>query len=196
MALGAGETTLLRLTNAYAMLDNGGHWLVPSVIDTVQDRNGRVIYQKGIGGCPSCFVVGRTARPTAIPARCTARSERRPPPRSPYPARPGPRTRSSTSRSSAVRWPTRRPFTTSSRRCSRSSSAAPGPDQADRQGSGQPLAGKTGTTSNYFDAWFVGFSPDLVAGTYVGFDEPRTLGDGETGGHVAAPIFRDFMTRR
>ena len=57
----------------------------------------------------------------------------------------------------------------------------------------QPLAGKTGTTSNYFDAWFVGFSPDLTAGTYVGFDEPRTLGDGETGGHVAAGIFRDFI---
>jgi len=57
----------------------------------------------------------------------------------------------------------------------------------------QPLAGKTGTTSNYFDAWFVGFSPDLVAGTYVGFDEPRTLGDSETGGRVAAGIFRDFM---
>jgi penicillin-binding protein 1A len=57
----------------------------------------------------------------------------------------------------------------------------------------QPLAGKTGTTSNYFDAWFVGFSPDLAAGTYVGFDEPRTLGDGETGGRVAAGIFRDFM---
>ena len=59
---------------------------------------------------------------------------------------------------------------------------------------GKPIAGKTGTTSDWFDAWFVGFSPGLVAGVYVGFDEPRTLGDGETGGHVAAPIFRDFMT--
>jgi penicillin-binding protein 1A len=58
---------------------------------------------------------------------------------------------------------------------------------------GKPLAGKTGTTSDWNDAWFVGFSPDLVAGAYVGFDTPRTLGDGETGGNVAAPIFRDFM---
>ena len=48
MALGAGETTLLRLTTAYAMLDNDGHWLLPSVIDLVQDRNGRIIYQKGV----------------------------------------------------------------------------------------------------------------------------------------------------
>src|SRR2546423_746565 len=58
---------------------------------------------------------------------------------------------------------------------------------------GKPLAGKTGTTSDWFDAWFVGFSPDLAAGVFVGFDDPRTLGDGEVGGHVAAPIFRDFM---
>jgi len=60
---------------------------------------------------------------------------------------------------------------------------------------GKPLAGKTGTSSEWFDAWFVGFSPDLVAGVYVGFDEPRTLGGGEVGGHVAAPIFRDFMAQ-
>ena len=58
---------------------------------------------------------------------------------------------------------------------------------------GKPLAGKTGTTSDWNDAWFVGFSPDIAAGGYVGFDQPRTLGDGETGGNVAAPIFRDFM---
>jgi penicillin-binding protein 1A len=58
---------------------------------------------------------------------------------------------------------------------------------------GKPLAGKTGTSSEWFDAWFVGFSPDIAAGGYVGFDTPRTLGDGETGGNVTAPIFRDFM---
>ena len=58
---------------------------------------------------------------------------------------------------------------------------------------GKPIAGKTGTTSDWFDGWFVGFSPDLVAGVFVGFDNPRTLGDGEVGGNTAAPIFRDFM---
>ena len=58
---------------------------------------------------------------------------------------------------------------------------------------GKPLAGKTGTTNNSRDAWFVGFSPDLVAGVYVGFDTPRSLGRKETGSSVAAPIFRDFM---
>ncbi|MEO1136146.1 MAG: penicillin-binding transpeptidase domain-containing protein [Pseudomonadota bacterium] len=57
----------------------------------------------------------------------------------------------------------------------------------------KPLAGKTGTTNDYKDAWFVGFSPDLAAGVYVGFDMPQTLGQGEAGGRVAAPIFADFM---
>lgn len=57
----------------------------------------------------------------------------------------------------------------------------------------KPLAGKTGTTNDYKDAWFVGFSPDIAAGVYVGFDMPQTLGQGEAGGTVAAPIFADFM---
>ncbi len=57
----------------------------------------------------------------------------------------------------------------------------------------KPLAGKTGTTNDYKDAWFVGFSPDIAAGVYVGFDMPQTLGQGEAGGTVAAPIFAAFM---
>ena len=58
---------------------------------------------------------------------------------------------------------------------------------------GKPIAGKTGTTNDWRDAWFVGFTPDLAAGVYIGFDDPDSLGDDETGGHVAAPVFRDFM---
>lgn len=55
------------------------------------------------------------------------------------------------------------------------------------------LAGKTGTTNETKDAWFVGFSPDLVAGVYIGYDEPESLGRIETGAHAALPIFYDFM---
>ncbi|HJW40206.1 MAG TPA: penicillin-binding protein 1A [Rhizomicrobium sp.] len=58
---------------------------------------------------------------------------------------------------------------------------------------GKPLAGKTGTSNDSKDVWFVGFSPDLVCGVYAGFDNPRTLGGIEQGATVAAPIFRDFM---
>lgn len=57
----------------------------------------------------------------------------------------------------------------------------------------KPVAGKTGTTNDYKDAWFVGFAPDLAAGVFVGFDMPQPLGNGEAGGRVAAPVFGDFM---
>ena len=57
----------------------------------------------------------------------------------------------------------------------------------------KPVAGKTGTTNDYKDAWFVGFAPDLAAGVFVGFDMPQSLGDGEAGGGVAAPVFGEFM---
>ena len=57
----------------------------------------------------------------------------------------------------------------------------------------KPIAGKTGTTNDYLDAWFVGFTPDLVVGVYVGYDQPRSLGRSSTGGRLAAPIFVEFM---
>ncbi|MBV9584050.1 MAG: hypothetical protein JO213_04095, partial [Alphaproteobacteria bacterium] len=189
MSLGAGETTLLRLTSAYAMIDNGGHWLLPSVVDSVQDRQGRVIYQKGIKDCAACFVAAAPATGAAAdPAYKVAGA---PPPGSVL----VPNTRFI---EDAVMYKPTKPDPLIS-------------DAADREiiammqgvvergtgtavaAVGKPLAGKTGTTSDWFDAWFVGFSPDLAAGVFVGFDEPRTLGGGEVGGHVAAPIFRDFM---
>jgi penicillin-binding protein 1A len=58
---------------------------------------------------------------------------------------------------------------------------------------GKPIAGKTGTSNDSKDVWFIGFSPDLACGVFVGFDNPRTLGRYEQGATVAAPIFRDFM---
>ena len=75
--------------------------------------------------------------------------------------------------------------------------------EATRRGTGRAIkklqrddfAGKTGTTNSNQDAWFVGFSSDLVVGVFVGFDNPATLGKRETGSSVAAPIFRDFMSR-
>ncbi len=189
MSLGAGETTLLRLTNAYAMLDNGGHWLLPSVIDLVQDRSGHILYQKGVGGCAACFAAGGAHNGSDDSAAYRAGGAADPSsiyvPHATY------------AEGATVYKPTK-----------------PDPlvePTADYQiiqmmqgviqrGTGtavkvvdKPLAGKTGTTSDWFDAWFVGFSPDIAAGVFVGFDEPRTLGRGEAGGRVAAPIFRDFM---
>ena len=56
-----------------------------------------------------------------------------------------------------------------------------------------PVAGKTGTTNDYTDAWFIGFSPSVTCGVWIGFDEKKNLGDNETGGHAALPIWIDFM---
>ena len=58
-----------------------------------------------------------------------------------------------------------------------------------------PLAGKTGTTNDNYDAWFIGFSSNLVIGVYVGFDNPKTLGKFETGSKAALPIFKDFVEK-
>jgi penicillin-binding protein 1A len=57
-----------------------------------------------------------------------------------------------------------------------------------------PLAGKTGTTNDFTDAWFIGFSPSLTCGVWIGYDEKKSLGEKETGGHAALPIWMRFMT--
>jgi penicillin-binding protein 1A len=58
---------------------------------------------------------------------------------------------------------------------------------------GRPIAGKTGTTNEEKDAWFIGYSTDLTVGVFIGFDRPKPMGRGSTGGGLAAPIFREFM---
>jgi penicillin-binding protein 1A len=90
----------------------------------------------------------------------------------------------------ATRSWTRSPPIRSPRCCRAWSSAAPRP--AGRV-AGRPLGGKTGTTNEYRSAWFMGFSPNLVVGVFVGFDDNRSLGEGETGAVAAVPIFIDFM---
>jgi penicillin-binding protein 1A len=64
---------------------------------------------------------------------------------------------------------------------------------ARRMGVTFSTGGKTGTTDDFKDAWFVGYTPDLTVGAYIGFDKPRHLGRGATGGHLAAPIIKDFL---
>ena len=57
------------------------------------------------------------------------------------------------------------------------------------------VAGKTGTTNNNQDAWFIGYNSEITVGVYVGYDSPSTLGQGQTGSNVAAPIFGEFMKK-
>jgi penicillin-binding protein 1A len=187
MALGAGDTTPLKLTAAYAMLDNGGHWVHASMIDEVQDRDSRVLYQKGADWCAACFVV---AGPRLSPDSDPSYSARTLPadahlPGASYAANP-------------MLYRQNKPDplidpVADYQIVSMMEDVVQHGTGIEVAAVGKPLAGKTGTSSEWFDAWFVGFSPNLVAGVFVGFDTPRTLGDGETGGKVAAPIFRDFM---
>ncbi len=162
MSLGAGETTLLQVTSAYAMLVNGGKRVVPSLIDRVQNANGETIYRHDTRACPDC-------RPERWEGQAMPRlpdtREQVADPVSAYQIVA--MLQGAVQRGTGVRLASL----------------------------GRPLAGKTGTTNDYRDAWFVGFSPDLAIGVYVGFDDPKTLGKGEAGSRAALPIWKAFAER-
>ena len=160
MALGAGETTLERLTIAYAILVNGGKKILPSLIDRVQNRKGKTIEKHDDRMCLNCKI---EALDTSLEPEIVDTREQIIDPVNAY-------------------------------------QVVSMLEGAVKRGTGKkvsvikkPLAGKTGTTNDSNDVWFIGFSPDLVVGVYVGFDTPKSLGPRETGASVASPIFRDFM---
>jgi penicillin-binding protein 1A len=159
-ALGAGETTLLRMVGAYAMFDNGGRKIQPTLIDRIQDRYGHTIYKHDSRECRGCDADkwADQNEPTLIDKR-----ERVLDPMTAYQI------------TSIMEGVVQRGTATVVKEV------------------GKPIAGKTGTTNDEKDAWFIGFSPDLVVGVYLGYDKPRHLGRGATGGVLAAPIVRDFM---
>ncbi len=141
MALGAGETTVLKLTAAYSAIANGGYQVTPRFIDSIQDRYGNTLYQASFP--KERLITSKASREMihmlkGVVERGTARRLQR---------------------------------------------------------LNMQLAGKTGTTNSYKDAWFVGFSPDLVVGVFVGFLSPKSLGEGETGARAALPIFEHFMEK-
>ncbi len=161
MALGAGETTALRLTTAYAMIVNGGKRIEPTFIDRVQDRSGDTIYRHDARPCDGCSDVAWN----------------------------GPE---------VPQIPDMREQVVDAGSAYQMVSMLEGVVQrgtgASIRSVGKPLAGKTGTTNDSNDAWFVGFAPDLAVGVYIGFDTPKSLGRKETGSSAAAPIFKQFMT--
>ena len=160
MALGAGETTVLRMTAAYSEFVDGGKKVTPTLIDRVQDRRGRTIFRHDNRQCQGCSA---------------ERWELQPPPVLPD-----------------VREQVLDPATAYQVVSMLEGVVKYGTGAAIAQ-LGRPLAGKTGTTNDSNDTWFVGFSPDLAVGVYVGFDTPRSLGKRETGASAAAPIFKEFM---
>ena len=161
MLLGAGETTVLRLTTAFAMLVNGGKRITPSLIDRIQDRNGAAIFRLDHRQCPACTEADwRGQAPPDLPD-----------------------TREQIEDPATAYQIVHLLEGVVQRGTGRIVSSI-----------GRPIAGKTGTSNGPNDTWFVGFSPDLAAGVYVGFDQPQGMGAREQGATCAAPIFRDFMT--
>ena len=160
-ALGAGETTVLKLTNAYAVLANQGRSVKPTTIDFVQDRTGKVIY--------------RTDNRCAVMGNCNAADwDGKPMPRPPS------RTRQLLDPMAAFQMVhimegvIQRGTATVLRDLNR------------------PLFGKTGTTNGPTNVWFVGGTPDIVAGVYLGYDQPKPLGGWAQGGRISAPIWKQW----
>ena len=155
-ALGAVETTVLREAGAYASLAEGGRVVQPSLIDSVQDRDGHVIWR------PPGIVAG-AGDPGAPPPLQDPREQ----------------VASEASSFQVLKM--------------MEGVVLHGTGVPVVHGLDRPIAGKTGTTQNYNDGWFAGFTPDLVTVVWVGFDAPQTLGDKQDGAHVAGPIWHDFM---
>jgi penicillin-binding protein 1A len=161
IALGAGDTTVLRLVNAYSVLANQGRSVRPTTIDYVEDRNGRVIYRSD----NRCAVMGNCDAPDwdgkAMP-------------------RPPSQTRQLLDPMAAFQMVhimegvIIRGTATVLRDLNR------------------PLFGKTGTTNGPTNVWFVGGTPDIVAGVYLGYDQPRSLGGYAQGGRISAPVWKQW----
>ncbi|MGB8106715.1 MAG: penicillin-binding protein 1A [Pseudolabrys sp.] len=162
-ALGAGETTLLRMTTAYAMFDNGGRKIKPTLIDRIQDRYGHTVYKHDERECIGC--AGKKWDNQPEPSLVDRRQQILDP-------------------------MTAYQITSMMEGVVQRGTAAGAGFQKEV---GKPVAGKTGTTNDEKDAWFIGFTPEIVVGVYMGYDKPRHLGRGGTGGHLSAPIVKEFL---
>jgi penicillin-binding protein 1A len=160
-ALGAGETTVLRMVTAYSMIDNGGRRVKPTLIDRIQDRWGHTIFKHDTRECRGCDAPEgwkNQPEPQLIDHREQVID-----------------------------------VLTAYQMTSMMEGVVQGGTAIALKEIGKPLAGKTGTSNEAKDLWFMGFSPDLVVGLYVGYDKPRSLGRNAQAGHTAAPIARDFL---
>jgi penicillin-binding protein 1A len=166
MALGAGETTVLRMVGGYSQIVNGGRHITPTFIDRIQDRYG--------------YTLPQSRQDQRVCSACAAASYDG----GSMPLLPDARQQIADPRTTFQVVHMLRGVVTNGTG-GRLGAALPG----------FPLGGKTGTTNDDKDTWFIGFTPDLVVGAYAGFDQPRPLGPGEAGGRTALPIVQAFFER-
>lgn len=162
IALGAGDTTVLRLTNAYSILANNGKDMKPTLMDYVQDRHGKVILRADGRPCEGCNAKDWDGKPMPRPAM---------------------------RRKQAIDAMTAYQMVHILEGVVQRGTATILRDLK------RPIFGKTGTSSGPTNVWFVGGSADLVAGVYMGFDQPRSMGGYAQGGTLAAPIFKQFAEK-
>ncbi|GAA4533888.1 penicillin-binding protein 1A [Chelativorans composti] len=160
MSLGSGETTVMRMVSAYAVMANGGRYIEPSLIDRIQDRYGRTVYKHDNRQCLGCNA--ETWQDQQEPELIDERDQVLDP-------------------------MTAYQITSMMEGVVKRGTASTLADL------GYPIAGKTGTTNEEKDAWFIGYTPNLVVGVFLGFDQPKPMGKGATGSGLAVPVFRDFM---
>jgi len=166
IALGAGDTTVQKLTNAYAILANNGRSLTPTLIDYVQDRNGKVVFRSD----NRCQVMEADNGGTCNAAEWDGKAMPRPPSRQQQLID----AQAAYQMVHIMEGVIERGTATVLRDLDR------------------PMFGKTGTTSGPTNVWFIGGTPEVVAGVYLGYDQPRPMGHAAQGGRVAAPIFKQF----
>lgn len=159
ISLGAGDTTVLKITNAFAILANQGRATTPTLIDYIQDRNGKAIYRADTRPCEGCNARDWNGRPMPRPPLRTKQLMD--------------------------------PMTAYQMVHILEGVVQRGTAQVLRD-LGRPLFGKTGTSTGPTNVWFIGGSADIVAGVYMGFDQPRPMGGYAQGGTLAAPIFKQF----
>jgi penicillin-binding protein 1A len=156
-AIGSVETTPMREIGAYAGIDEGGKEVVPTLIDSVQDRNGRIVWRPHDLDCEGCSDPRNP--PTIVDMRAQIAD----------------------------------PYADRTLIDLMENVVTAGTGARAGAGFNRPIAGKTGTTQDWGDAWFSGFTPDLVTTVWVGKDNNTSLGRHEEGGFVAAPIWHQFM---
>ncbi|WP_136441533.1 penicillin-binding protein 1A [Pacificoceanicola onchidii] len=164
-ALGADETTLFKIVAAYGMFANGGERVEPTLVDRVQDRYGNTIYSHDAadGNKRVCVDCDNPGIPANRSPRIVNDRERVMDPVTAY------------------------QLTSMMRGVVDRGTAAKTVNLP------VPTAGKTGTTNDAKDVWFVGFTSNIVAGCYIGYDTPKPMGRGASGGGMCGPVFNRFM---